>query len=112
MTNEDRSPGPDGGPLARFSPLTRTWFGEAFAEPTPALAGAWEAIASGRHTLVVGGQQDPRRPGHHQRSSCPLWVYGRSGEPCRRCGTTVERIVQGGEERVAYLCSSCQPRAG
>ncbi len=41
------------GPLARFSPLTRTWFGEAFAEPTPAQVGAWEAIASRRHTLVV-----------------------------------------------------------
>jgi len=40
-----------------------------------------------------------------------LWVYGRAGEPCRRCGTPIERIVQGSEleERVAYLCPSCQP---
>jgi endonuclease-8 len=43
-----------------------------------------------------------------------LWVYGRAGEPCRRCGTTVVRIVQGTdpEARVAYLCPSCQPPSG
>lgn len=40
-------------PLDRFSEPTRTWFGAAFAEPTPAQVGAWEAIAGGRHALVV-----------------------------------------------------------
>ena len=39
--------------LARFSEPTRTWFAAAFAEPTPAQAGAWEAIGAGRHALVV-----------------------------------------------------------
>ncbi|GAA1808567.1 ATP-dependent helicase [Nocardioides hankookensis] len=41
------------GPLARFSEPTRTWFGAAFAEPTPAQVGAWDAIGAGRHALVV-----------------------------------------------------------
>jgi len=43
-----------------------------------------------------------------------LWVYGRAGEPCRRCGTPILRIVQGDdfEDRVAYLCPSCQPPPG
>ena len=40
-------------PLDRFSEPTRAWFGAAFAEPTPAQVGAWEAIAAGRHALVV-----------------------------------------------------------
>ena len=40
-------------PLDRFSDATRTWFGAAFAEPTPAQVGAWEAIGAGRHALVV-----------------------------------------------------------
>jgi len=40
-------------PLDRFSEPTRAWFGAAFAEPTPAQEGAWEAIAGGRHALVV-----------------------------------------------------------
>src|SRR6476661_774453 len=39
--------------LDRFSEATRTWFGAAFAAPTPAQAGAWEAIGAGRHALVV-----------------------------------------------------------
>jgi len=39
--------------LDRFSPATRAWFTGAFAEPTAAQQGAWEAISSGRDTLVV-----------------------------------------------------------
>ena len=40
-------------PLDRFSEPTRTWFGAAFAEPTPAQVGAWAAIGAGKHALVV-----------------------------------------------------------
>jgi ATP-dependent helicase Lhr and Lhr-like helicase len=39
--------------LDRFSPLTRRWFTGTFAEPTPAQAQAWDAIADGDHTLVI-----------------------------------------------------------
>ena len=39
--------------LDRFSEPTRAWFGAAFATPTPAQEGAWEAIGAGRHALVV-----------------------------------------------------------
>jgi endonuclease-8 len=39
------------------------------------------------------------------------WVYGRSGRPCRRCGTTIRRAEQGPEaqERVTFWCPRCQP---
>ncbi|WP_028660952.1 Lhr family helicase [Nocardioides insulae] len=40
-------------PLARFSEPTREWFSAAFASPTAAQSGAWEAISAGRHALVV-----------------------------------------------------------
>jgi ATP-dependent helicase Lhr and Lhr-like helicase len=40
-------------PLGRFSTLTRAWFEDAFATPTPAQVGAWEAIAGGGNALVV-----------------------------------------------------------
>ena len=40
-------------PLAGFGALTREWFGGAFAEPTPAQAGAWASIAGGDNTLVI-----------------------------------------------------------
>ena len=46
----------DGGSAAalnRFDPLVRDWFTAAFAEPTTAQAGAWDAIGKGDHTLVV-----------------------------------------------------------
>ncbi|MCW2807740.1 MAG: ATP-dependent helicase [Marmoricola sp.] len=39
--------------MHQFSEATRTWFAAAFAEPTPAQTGAWDAIAAGRHALVV-----------------------------------------------------------
>ena len=42
-----------GSPLDGFSPATRAWFDGAFAEPTPAQAGAWQAIGKGEDTLVV-----------------------------------------------------------
>ena len=40
------------------------------------------------------------------------YVYGRGGEPCRRCRTRVARAQQGDDpltERVTYWCPSCQP---
>jgi endonuclease-8 len=39
------------------------------------------------------------------------WVYGRSGEACRRCGTAISRAELGPapEERVAFWCPRCQP---
>src|SRR5690606_2358517 len=39
--------------LERFGPATREWFSSAFAAPTAAPVGAWEAISAGRHALVV-----------------------------------------------------------
>src|SRR6476619_5829760 len=47
-----------GGTLAadgmdRFSRPTRDWFLGAFTAPTPAQNGAWDAISSGSHALVV-----------------------------------------------------------
>ncbi len=39
--------------LDRFTPATQDWFRGAFAAPTNAQAGAWQAISAGRHALVV-----------------------------------------------------------
>ncbi|MEU1971626.1 DEAD/DEAH box helicase [Microbacterium sp. NPDC019599] len=39
--------------LERFSPATQDWFRGAFASPTTAQIGAWDAISHGRHALVV-----------------------------------------------------------
>ncbi|TKV58511.1 DEAD/DEAH box helicase [Nakamurella flava] len=41
------------GALGRFDPLVAEWFTAAFAAPTAAQSGAWDAIGRGDHTLVV-----------------------------------------------------------
>ncbi|MFQ5745885.1 MAG: bifunctional DNA-formamidopyrimidine glycosylase/DNA-(apurinic or apyrimidinic site) lyase [Gemmatimonadota bacterium] len=43
------------------------------------------------------------RSGSFQRR---LRVYGRAGEPCKRCGADVRRLVQAG--RSTYWCPGCQ----
>ncbi|HET7073275.1 MAG TPA: endonuclease VIII Nei2 [Mycobacterium sp.] len=40
------------------------------------------------------------------RAGRQLWVYGRAGLPCRRCGTRINYDDAG--ERVTYWCPSCQ----
>lgn len=40
-----------------------------------------------------------------------LWVYGRGGRPCRRCGTPIEAKKSGPGVRVTYWCPRCQPDA-
>ena len=38
-----------------------------------------------------------------------LWVYGRAGRPCRRCGRRIEMRRQGALARSTYWCPRCQP---
>jgi len=38
----------------------------------------------------------------------PFLIYGRKGEKCRRCHSTITSIVQGG--RTTYFCPGCQKR--
>jgi endonuclease-8 len=40
------------------------------------------------------------------RAGRQLWVYGRAGQSCRRCGTRIDYDDSG--ERVAYWCPACQ----
>jgi endonuclease-8 len=39
-----------------------------------------------------------------------VWVYGRAGQPCRRCGSRIRRGEQGppGQERIRFWCPVCQ----
>jgi endonuclease-8 len=38
----------------------------------------------------------------------PLWVYDRSGKPCRRCGAPIRADRTGADARVTYWCPACQ----
>lgn len=63
-----------------------------------------EAIKHRGTTLEDGGWRDLYdEPGEHQEH---LAVYGRVGEPCRRCRTPIKKITTGG--RSHHFCPQCQ----
>jgi endonuclease-8 len=37
-----------------------------------------------------------------------VWVYGRRGKPCRKCGTSIEMRKMGLDARSTYWCPNCQ----
>jgi endonuclease-8 len=41
--------------------------------------------------------------------SAKLWVYGRGGKPCRRCGAAIQARAAGLDARLTYWCPRCQP---
>lgn len=61
-----------------------------------------EAIAAGGSTLRDYAAADGKL-GYFQHG---FDVYGRTGEPCKRCKKTVTRIVQSG--RSSFFCPGCQ----
>ncbi len=71
--------------LGRFSAPAREWFTSAFAGPTAAQTGAWDAISSGHHTLVVAPT------GSGKTLSAFLWAIDRLStteppeDPRHRC---------------------------
>lgn len=62
---------------------------------------------SGDMIVTYGGRQ--RRTTHESDPGASLWVYGRNGEPCRRCGERIRRRIQGPDARVTFWCRVCQP---
>jgi endonuclease VIII len=50
-----------------------------------------------------------RRTTHESDPGASLWVYGRQGEPCRRCAQPIQRRLQGPDARVTFWCPQCQP---
>jgi endonuclease-8 len=50
-----------------------------------------------------------RRTTHSMDRSDRLWVYGRQGQECRRCGASVMMRKQGEQVRSTYWCPGCQP---
>ena len=62
----------------------------------------------------TGGQQivtysgNRRTTGNSDRNQ-RLWVYGRQGQECRRCGALVQMRKQGEQARSTYWCPGCQP---
>jgi endonuclease-8 len=71
------------------------------------LVGANVLEDSGDTIVTYGGRK--RRTTRESDPGASLWAYGRTGEPCRRCGEPIRRRVQGPDARVTFWCRRCQP---
>jgi ATP-dependent Lhr-like helicase len=68
-----------------FSPATQAWLDAAFATPTPAQAGAWEAIDRREHTLVVAPTGSGKTLAAFLAALDRLTTEPRPADPQRRC---------------------------
>lgn len=63
------------------------------------------ALVRGMRRALARAARDPGRYARGE-ATARLEVYGREGEPCRRCGGPVARATQAG--RSTYYCPACQ----
>jgi endonuclease-8 len=86
--------------LTRVFPFTRT----------AALADAQldEMLAIARKVMTVSVRVGRRTTRSSLNPNERLWVYGRGGKPCFRCGTTIKARKTGDAARITYWCPTCQ----
>ncbi|MGW7050322.1 Fpg/Nei family DNA glycosylase [Streptomyces sp. NPDC054887] len=68
-------------------------------------------VAAAKRLLEANRDRPRRRTTLRERAPSPLmYVYGRAGRPCLRCGATIRHAEQGeaGRLRPTYWCPRCQ----
>ncbi|MGH2456696.1 MAG: Fpg/Nei family DNA glycosylase [Candidatus Limnocylindria bacterium] len=88
-------------PVASFTEGELRAAVESAAHLLAANVGGGRRVTTGRS--VVGGSVAGRS------AVGGLWVYRRTGRPCRRCGTPIRGRRQGEQARMTYWCPACQP---
>jgi endonuclease-8 len=68
-------------------------------------------VAKAQRLMRVSAVTGVRQTTGRDNPAARLWVYGRAGQPCRRCGTPVSRTKQGPNARSTYWCPRCQPHS-
>ncbi|MFE6224756.1 DNA-formamidopyrimidine glycosylase family protein [Streptomyces sp. NPDC057854] len=63
-------------------------------------------VATAHRLLEENKDRPERRTTTSRRPGTPLYVYGRKGRPCLRCGAAIRKAELG--DRVTYWCPSCQ----
>lgn len=79
--------------------------------PVGRLPAPERAPALAKKLLEANKRRPARRTTPDPRPDRRLWVYGRAGRPCLRCGTPI-RTTDGGpatEARTTFWCPACQP---
>jgi len=93
-------------PFSRVETLSPKQAGEIVAMARKLLAANVLEDSSDRIVTYNGKN---RRTTRNAEPGENLWVYGRKGESCRRCGTPIQRRLQGPNARSTYWCPTCQP---
>ena len=85
-------------------------FGRLPTSPVGTVADPVRVVTRAREMLWANRLRRSRTTTGNTRAGQQLWVYGRSGQPCRRCDTRILRAdpTDGTEERLSYWCPSCQ----
>ena len=85
-------------------------FGRLPTSAVGTLADPLRLVTRARDMLWANRLRVSRTTTGNTRQGEQLWVYGRRGHPCRRCGTSVKHSEQSDltGERVSYWCPSCQ----
>ena len=68
-------------------------------------------VALGHRTIHANRDRMERTFTGDTRRGRMRWVYGRAGQPCRRCGTRIQEIALGRtelSERRTFFCPHCQ----
>ena len=70
-------------------------------------------VGTARRLLLVNADRTHRvervTTGGSRSAPGPLYVYGRTGRPCSRCGVAIVRAQQGSDiPRTTYWCPTCQ----
>ncbi len=90
---------------------SQQWMKANVLDATPASQDRSSGTPEVRGNGIVTYSGNRRTTGRMDREE-RLWVYGRQGHECRRCGATVMMRKQGVEARSTYWCPECQPWVG
>jgi len=66
-------------------------------------------VRTGARLLNANRSRPDRTTTGVRRDGDRLWVYGRTGRPCRRCGTPIRSVLTGTLPRRVWWCPGCQP---
>ena len=69
-----------------------------------------DLVATARKFLLANVTE---ASGHHRTTGRTdreefLWVYGRAGQPCRRCATPIRGQKHTADGRISFWCPDCQ----
>ena len=85
-------------------------FGRLPASPVDSVTDPLRLVTRARDMLWANRLRISRTTTGNTRTGEELWVYGRAGQPCRRCGGRITRAESSDAtgDRVRYWCRRCQ----